>query len=144
MDEKSIVQIDGKSYLRSEYTVDFGEKNGAARVTVAHLPSRSALAAVTPPRADRAFSTWATQWAHIMPSIFRVLVIVFSSLCSSGSSVVMSTGQLPWQGDCSGGATDLNLLLKKRRRKALDTTHTELRLMAAAANMGLSCQPSRG
>ena len=37
-----------------------------------------------------------------------------------------------------------NLLLKNRRRKALDTTHTELRLMAAAANMGLSCQPSRG
>lgn len=32
--EKSIVQIDGKSYLRSEYTVDFGEKNGTARVTV--------------------------------------------------------------------------------------------------------------
>lgn len=34
LDEKSIVQIDGKSYLRSEYTVDFGEKNGTARVTV--------------------------------------------------------------------------------------------------------------
>ena len=30
------------------------------------------------------------------------------------------------------------MLLKKRRRKALVTTHTELRLMAAAPNMGLS------
>ncbi|WP_298032143.1 hypothetical protein [uncultured Dysosmobacter sp.] len=34
MEEKTIVQIGGKSYLRSEYTVDFGEKNGSCRVEV--------------------------------------------------------------------------------------------------------------
>lgn len=30
----SIVHMDGKAYLKTEYTVDFGEKNGTARVTV--------------------------------------------------------------------------------------------------------------
>ena len=40
--------------------------------------------------------------------------------------------------------SDRNLLLKKRRRRALVTTVTELRLIAAAANMGFSCHPSRG
>src|SRR5699024_8602534 len=118
----------------------------AARVTVAHLFSRSALAEVTPPRADRAFSTWATQWAHIMPSMFSVLVMVsvppsFAWVLSS-----KSTGQLWVQGAQAGavplsspagpgtfsvcwdwGAWVRNLLLKKRRRKALVTTHTELR-----------------
>ena len=34
MEEKSIVHIDGKAYLRSEYTVDFGPKNGCCRVEV--------------------------------------------------------------------------------------------------------------
>lgn len=29
-----LVVLNGKSYLRSEYTVDFGEKNGCCRVEV--------------------------------------------------------------------------------------------------------------
>ena len=31
---ETIVHIDGKAYIQSAYTVDFGEKNGTARVTV--------------------------------------------------------------------------------------------------------------
>ncbi len=34
LEENSIVHIDGKAYLRSEYTVDFGPKNGCCRVEV--------------------------------------------------------------------------------------------------------------
>lgn len=34
MEENSIVNIDGKAYIRSEYTVDFGPKNGCCRVEV--------------------------------------------------------------------------------------------------------------
>ena len=41
-------------------------------------------------------------------------------------------------------AWDVNLLLNNRSRRALLTTVTLLRLIAAAANMGLSCQCSSG
>ena len=34
LEENSIVHIDGKAYIRSEYTVDFGPKNGCCRVEV--------------------------------------------------------------------------------------------------------------
>ena len=44
----------------------------------------------------------------------------------------------------SGEAGAVCLGLKSLSRRALDTTLTELRLMAAAPNMGESCQPRMG
>lgn len=32
--EKALIHVDGKPYFRSEYTVDFGPKNGKCRVEV--------------------------------------------------------------------------------------------------------------
>ena len=34
IEEKTLIHIDGKPYFRSVYTVDFGEKNGVAKVEV--------------------------------------------------------------------------------------------------------------
>ena len=72
--------------------------------------------------ADRAFSTRPVQWAHIMPSIFMVFVIVFLPPCLS-VMFSRSRGAVP-------GVPERNLLRKNRRRRALLTTVTELRLMA--------------
>lgn len=32
--EPELVMLDGKAYIKTGYTMDFGEKNGAAKVTV--------------------------------------------------------------------------------------------------------------
>ena len=34
IEEKTLIHIDGKPYFRSVYTMDFGPKNGVARVEV--------------------------------------------------------------------------------------------------------------
>ena len=56
---------------------------------------------------------------------------------------------LPAGAVCAGLAAEVELPavcfgLKNLSRRALDTTQTEDRLMAAAPKMGFSCQPSRG
>ena len=98
----------------------------ALAVTVAVFFSRSTRA-VTPANAFRALSTRPEQWAHIMPSMVNVLSIPASAFCMVSFS--------------DFGQTDP---FHSRSRRALVTTHTELRLMAAAAIMGLSVTPSAG
>ena len=101
------------------------------------LASKSTLA-VTPSMAFRAFSTRPEQWAHIMPSIIMVFFIAVSPFSSVVSIMV-------WVSTTASVAFSCwflwNLGLKSLTRRALETTQTELMLMAAAPNMGFSFQP---
>ena len=101
---------------------------------MAVLASRFTLAS-TPSMALRAFSTWAWQWAHIMPLMLMVLVIALVPFVSTDLGVPSETGAA---GDSRRSGR------KNLRRRALDTTHTEDRLMAAAPNMGESWSWNRG
>ena len=83
--------------------------------------------------ASKHFLTRASQCAHIMPSIF----IVFSMVAVSFASILTSTVFI----FLSRFALRI---LKKFRRSAFVTTQTLERLIAAAPNIGFSCQPKSG
>ena len=94
-----------------------------------------------------AFSTRATQWGQVMPSTRIVLrTRAFSSASSAaaertiGSRAVSVTSRTTGRAEdgASGAAMEG---LKSFRRSALVTTLTELKLIAAAANIGLSLRP---
>ena len=66
-------------------------------------------------------------------TIFMVLVIAGSSLISVYAGSLMMGLAMLWAGTSTRSGA-----FQRRRRRALDTTQKELRLMAAAPNMGLS------
>ena len=102
----------------------------------------------TPSRASRAFFTVASQWPHIMPSIWMVFFIVtfsvFISFCTGQDLVshAVSAGSSRAGALCLGGASWAALRgLKVFSRRALVTTQTLERLMAAEAIIGFSVMP---
>ena len=93
-----------------------------------------------------AFSTRPEQCMHIIPSIFMTFFITvlppkFTGIVS-GSCILVSDRVPSAVSDklaCSSAGA-----FQKRSRRALDTTDTEDRLMAAAPNIGLSLMPQMG
>ena len=115
-------------------------------VTMAVLESRSTVA-VTPGKSFRALVTCLTQFWHIMPSTIIFFSMLFSSpfrLGTAQPSDLQVGGMAHPLSAPSQGQGSWMLGLKNRRRRALVTTQTELRLMAAAANMGESWSWNRG
>ena len=106
-----------------------------AAVFLARLTS-----AVTPGSASSAALTRPTQWLHIMPSICRVTVCGAAGGTGAGA---LSCGSRVHSTAVTGGtvSTAGSFGFQPRSRRALLTTHTEERLMAAEASMGLNFQP---
>ena len=91
--------------------------------------SALAEASSTPGIASRDVFTIFSQWPHIMPSIFMFFstdAALASSLCAALIFLSLLASRI----------------LNRFRRRALETTHTLLRLMAAAPNMGVRVRPS--
>ena len=87
-------------------------------------------------RASNAFFTAASQWPHIIPSIFIVFVI---EVFSFSLLIVVSAATASAVTGCFSGLSFLELLTGKRLSlKALETTQKLERLMAAAPNIGFS------
>ena len=99
-----------------------------------------AAALCTPSTASSAAFTRASQWAHIMP----LMVMVFLSISSASLLFVSVLSYTCGAAFATGAAAFFRRLLQPRSRRALLTTHTELRLMAAAAIMGFSVIPNAG
>ena len=106
-------------------------------VTTAVPLSWLTTASLTASSASSAFFTLASQWPHIIPSIFIVFVIDFSSL-SFGLFVLFFLSGVAFL-SCLGSYT-----LHRFSRKALVTTQKLDRLIAAAPNIGLSFHPNKG
>ena len=77
---------------------------------------------------------------HIMPSTLIVFSITFSSLFFAVSDGLGCS--LCGRTIGSHACLTRSPALKKRRRSALDTTHTDERLIAAAPIIGLSLMPN--
>ena len=84
----------------------------------------------TPGTASRAFFTRASQWPHIIPSIFKVFSMIFFSFFFFSAFIFLSLSAR-----CRS---------KKFSLSALDTTQKLDKLMAAAPNMGFSFHPRTG
>ena len=107
------------------------------------MPARSTVTAETPGMALRAFSTEAAQWLQFMPCMPMVFCMVcfLSMVAGRGIRKILTAAGVS-VADCMMSAVADGR--KKRRRNALATTVTELKLMAAAAIMGFRVMPVKG
>ena len=106
---------------------------------VALFSSRLTRTFSTPRTASRASLTWATQCSHIMPStfsFFSVMSVSFWSDAAGAALVADGVGAGATAGARSGAG------LQARRRRALVTTKTDEKPIAAAPIMGLSVTPT--
>ncbi len=105
--------------------------------------SRSTFA-LTPSIAPRAFSTLAEQCPQLMPSIVITFLIPSSPFFSLSLSLTFSLTAGHAASHCPGARASSKEGRNLLSRSALLTTLTELKLMAAAAIIGLSWMPKAG